>query len=315
MAFTPTPILVVSSSVHGEGMGRAFDALDLGALEVIKKPEPRDWAELERIGREVIRKVKILANVRVITHIRGRQRPRSAGGRRSPAPGQPRRASSRSARRPAVPRRCSTCSAGFPADLPVPVVVAQHIADGFVPGLVSWLDAGCAIKVVAGRGRAACSSRATAYLAPTGRNMVRRAASTCASQTPGAGPALHPQRRHAVRVGRRAATATRAVGVLLTGMGADGAEGLKLHAQRRRGHDRAGRGDVHGVRHAEGRHRDRCGRAGPAGAATSPRRSRNSSSRPSERTRTCAAGVGGHSAVYSAWNQLPSASSTPGSAG
>lgn len=53
MAFTPTPILVVSSSVRGEGVGSAFDALALGALEVIKKPEPRDWADLERIGREV----------------------------------------------------------------------------------------------------------------------------------------------------------------------------------------------------------------------------------------------------------------------
>ncbi|TLM98904.1 MAG: response regulator, partial [Actinobacteria bacterium] len=71
MAFTPTPILVVSTSVHGEGMGRAFDALTFGALDVIKKPEPRDWADLESIGREVIRKVKILSNVKVITHIRG----------------------------------------------------------------------------------------------------------------------------------------------------------------------------------------------------------------------------------------------------
>jgi two-component system chemotaxis response regulator CheB len=35
MAYTPTPILVVSSSVHGEGIGRAFDALIFGALEVI----------------------------------------------------------------------------------------------------------------------------------------------------------------------------------------------------------------------------------------------------------------------------------------
>ncbi|MDP2300677.1 MAG: response regulator, partial [Actinomycetota bacterium] len=51
MAFTPTPILVVSSSVYGEGMGRAFDALAIGALEVIKKPEPKDWAALDAIGR------------------------------------------------------------------------------------------------------------------------------------------------------------------------------------------------------------------------------------------------------------------------
>ena len=45
MAYTPTPILVVSSSVHGEGVGRAFDALEAGALEVLKKPEPAEWAE------------------------------------------------------------------------------------------------------------------------------------------------------------------------------------------------------------------------------------------------------------------------------
>jgi len=79
MAFTPTPILVVSSSVYGEGMGRAFDALAAGALEVIKKPEPKDWADLETIGRQIIRTVKILSRVKVITHIRGRRTSGHAG--------------------------------------------------------------------------------------------------------------------------------------------------------------------------------------------------------------------------------------------
>jgi two-component system chemotaxis response regulator CheB len=73
MAYTPTPILVVSSSVYGEGMGRAFDALTAGALEVVKKPEARDWADLERIGRAIIRSVKVLSRVHVVTHIAGRQ--------------------------------------------------------------------------------------------------------------------------------------------------------------------------------------------------------------------------------------------------
>jgi two-component system chemotaxis response regulator CheB len=64
MAYTPTPILVVSSSVHGSGTGRAFDALKCGALEVMKKPEPRDWEDLERIGRDLIRRVKMLSRVK-----------------------------------------------------------------------------------------------------------------------------------------------------------------------------------------------------------------------------------------------------------
>ncbi len=148
MAYTPTPILVVSSSVRGEGVGSAFDALALGALEVIKKPEPRDWADLEKIGREVIRKVKVLANVRVITHIRGRHASREAhaarahgvaGGRSIVAIGSS----------TGGPSALLAVLGRLPKELKVPVVVAQHIADGFVPGLVSWLNAGCSIDVVA----------------------------------------------------------------------------------------------------------------------------------------------------------------------
>ncbi|MDZ4167356.1 MAG: response regulator, partial [Coriobacteriia bacterium] len=152
MAFTPTPILVVSSSVYGEGMGRAFDALAIGALEVIKKPEPKDWAALDAIGRDVIRRVKILSRVKVITHIRGR---------RSPAYGQQpgaERDVDRSAGAVSLvaigsstggPSALLNVLGRLPADLTVPVVIAQHIADGFVPGLATWLDAGCKIKVAA----------------------------------------------------------------------------------------------------------------------------------------------------------------------
>ncbi|MDP2234781.1 MAG: chemotaxis protein CheB, partial [Actinomycetota bacterium] len=168
MAYTPTPILVVSSSVYGEGMGRAFDALSSGALEVIKKPEPRDWAELDRIGREVIRKVKVLSRVRVITHIAGRREERVANGRL-------RDASRKADARTIVAIGSSTGGPSalldvlgrLPADLPVPVVIAQHIAEGFIPGLVSWLDAGCKITIKAAEDGEQTRS-GVAYFAPTG---------------------------------------------------------------------------------------------------------------------------------------------------
>ena len=147
MAFTPTPILVVSSSVHGEGMGRAFDALNLGALEVIKKPEPRDWADLERIGREVQRKVKILANVRVITHVAGR-RDRSGYRAKPIEAGAGARTTVAVGSSTGGPSALLTVLEQLPADFPAPILVAQHIADGFVPGLVGWLDAGCKLHVV-----------------------------------------------------------------------------------------------------------------------------------------------------------------------
>lgn len=226
MAYTPTPILVVSSSVRGEGVGSAFDALALGALEVIKKPEPRDWAELDRIGREVIRKAKVLANVRVITHIRGRREQRSAettryhatpGGRSIVAIGSS----------TGGPSALLAVLGRLPGDFKLPVLVAQHIADGFVPGLVNWLNAGCAIDVVLGE-EGVAPQPGTAYFAPTGANMVVENGIIQFCE-PTKGQLYIPSADTLFESVARC-YGKRSVAVLLTGMGADGANGMKhLH--------------------------------------------------------------------------------------
>ncbi len=229
MAYTPTPILVVSSSVYGEGMGRAFDALEMGALEVIKKPEPKDWADLERIGREVIRKVKVLSRVRVITHIKGR-RPKPAAPD-STTPGVPARADGRSmvaiGSSTGGPSALLSILGRLTSDFPAPVVIAQHISDGFIPGLVSWLDPGCKINVREAKDGENVESGA-AYLAPTGVNLSMDGL-TMRFTTPLDGQLYIPSadtlfESVARSIGRSS------VGVILTGMGADGANGLKtLH--------------------------------------------------------------------------------------
>ncbi|MBS3975065.1 MAG: chemotaxis-specific protein-glutamate methyltransferase CheB [Actinobacteria bacterium] len=227
MAYTPTPILVVSSSVYGEGMGRAFDALEMGALEVLKKPEPRDWAHLENIGREVIRKVKILARVKVITHIRGR---RTELHPTSPIEISPK------AERGGVSLVAIGSSTGgpsallsilgrLPKELPVPIVIAQHIAEGFIPGLVSWLNAGCKIDVREARDGQNVEAGA-AFIAPTGTNLSMDGL-TMRFTNPLSGQLYVPSadtlfESVATSIGRNS------LGVILTGMGADGAKGLKL---------------------------------------------------------------------------------------
>ncbi len=225
MAYTPTPILVVSSSVHGEGMGRAFDALSAGALEVVKKPEPRDWADLERMGRDIIRKVKVLSRVKVITHMRGKR-----VGPDSPV--YPSTESLLASSRSLVAIGSSTGGptallavlGGLRADFPLPIVVAQHIADGFVPGLVSWLDGSCAIKVVqATDGEDLVSGRV--YVSPTGINTEvfgNRIHFTKLRE----GQLYIPSADNLFESVARTCK-ERGVGVLLTGMGADGALGLK----------------------------------------------------------------------------------------
>lgn len=225
MAYTPTPILVVSSSVHGEGMGRAFDALAIGALEVIKKPEPRDWAALEAIGRDIIRRVKILARVRVITHIRGRRSP----VHRTPEPSHP------VVRRGAVQLVAVGSSTGgpsallsvlgrLPSSFPLPIVIAQHIAEGFVPGLAAWLDAGSQIKVAAAENGKPVKP-GVAYLAATGSNMEIDG-SVMRFTKPLAGQLYIPSADTLFESVARS-YGPHALGVLLTGMGVDGARGLK----------------------------------------------------------------------------------------
>lgn len=224
MAFTPTPILVVSSSVHGAGMGRAFDALSAGALEVIKKPEPKDWADLERIGLEVIRKVKILSRVKVITHIRGRHGAparAAAAARLKDVDGHAIVAIGSSTGGPSA---LMSVLRPLPGSFPIPIVIAQHIAEGFIPGLVSWLDDGCAISVQAAvdGGRI---SPGVAYVAPTGLNLKVDATFTRFA-TPEKGQLYVPSADTLFSSAARTHGAS-AIGVLLTGMGADGAKGLK----------------------------------------------------------------------------------------
>jgi two-component system, chemotaxis family, protein-glutamate methylesterase/glutaminase len=227
MAYTPTPVLVVSSSVHGEGLGGAFEALTAGALEVMKKPEPKDWEDLERIGREIIRKVKLLSRVKVITHIRGRKRM----GTSTPAPAAVSAPPSKAVislvaigSSTGGPSALMTLLSGLPKAFPVPVLIAQHIADGFIPGLVEWLDGGCAINV-----RAAVDGQSVepgvAYLAPTGNNLEFDGHRThFTAPKPGQ---LYIPSADTLFGSVAKSLRSQAVGVILTGMGNDGARGLK----------------------------------------------------------------------------------------
>lgn len=225
MAYTPTPILVVSSSVHEEGIGSAFEALKAGALEVMKKPEPKDWEDLERIGREFIRKVKMLSRVKVITHVAGRRSARHEPSRPSlPSAGPAGYALVAIGSSTGGPSALMTVLGGLPKEFPVPILVAQHMADGFIPGLVAWLRTGCKVGVSEATDGLAPEA-GVAYLAPTGLNLVFDGA-RMRFDKPKSGQLYIPS---ADTLFSSVATSIRGrgVGVILTGMGNDGAVGLK----------------------------------------------------------------------------------------
>lgn len=225
MAFTPVPILVVSSSVRGEGIGYAFEALKAGALEVMKKPEPRDWEDLQRIGSDIIRRVKILSRVRVITHIAGRRRTEGRAPRvELPSAGRDGYGIVAIGSSTGGPSALMSVLGALPADFPLPILIAQHIADGFIPGLIEWLRTGCKVRIEAATdgGR---PEPGAAYLAPTGRNLIFNGRVMHFAE-PGKGQLYIPS-ADSLCLSVAESMRRRAIGVILTGMGNDGAIGLK----------------------------------------------------------------------------------------
>lgn len=126
------------------------------------------------------------------------------------------------------PPALATILADLPPDLPVPVLVVQHMADGFVEGLASWLDSLSPLPVV----MAAHGHRlrpGVVHVAPAGVNTLLRPGLRVELREPPTGQ-FHVPGVDAAFASTADVCGPQAVGVLLTGMGRDGAEGLRaLH--------------------------------------------------------------------------------------
>lgn len=211
MAISPVPILVVSA--HSDAK-LACEALARGALDVVGKPDLGD-------GPAFVAKVRLLAGVRVITHMRHAGQAMEA----STAPAAEGRfrvfavASSTGG-----PQALSELLGALPAEFPGSMVVAQHIADGFAEGLAEWLAGQCRIAV-----RLAQSGEAlqpgTAFISPSETNLAVMPSGRLWLEERSGGQVYRPScdvLLSSVAYAYRA----RSVGVILTGMGHDGVAGL-----------------------------------------------------------------------------------------
>ncbi len=250
MAYQPTPILVISSSVNNPDVDVAFRMLAAGALDVVETP-PLDSPQAQATYRTMlIRRVKLLANMRVVTHLRGRRSGRT--GITPPAgtavisgvpalpvalPTVPPPSVAAPHREAPFPLVVIGASAGgprivqyilkhLPASLPAALLLVQHIADGFTLGMTDWLASHAALAVqVATNGTPLQVGRvlvaADGYDIHVGDDWcVRLHRSNRAASTPR--PSVDEAMQSAAQV-FGAAT----IGVVLSGMGADGALGLR----------------------------------------------------------------------------------------
>lgn len=246
MRVAPTPVVVVSAEADGAAQQLSFRALQLGAIEVLPKPRDPGSPRFERQAEAIRQAVRAVAGLVLV----GRRRagasaaPAAPGGASTAAAPSPPRAArvpaaARGREEPAAggvdaiaiaastggPAALATILGALPRSLGAPILVAQHIAPGFEPGLARWLGGVTPLAVrLAEDGDALAGG--TVYLAKDGRHLGTAGRRIRLSDEPPVG-GFRPSGTHLFASLARDYGA-RAAGFVLSGMGSDGADGLSL---------------------------------------------------------------------------------------
>jgi two-component system chemotaxis response regulator CheB len=221
MQVCPRPIVIVSTSFEPDDVSQSFRALEAGAVALLAKPPAPTNPKFSKAAQEIVTTVKLMAEVKVVTRSARREplRPmRAPGLERSERIGLVAMAASTGG-----PAALANVLSQLPADLAVPVLVVQHISPGFEAGLVDWLQTISNLQVRLASSRLSLRAGEVA-IAPTGRHL---GVSHETMILDGADPVDGHRPSATYLFSSVAATwGAEAMGVILTGMGADGARGL-----------------------------------------------------------------------------------------
>jgi two-component system, chemotaxis family, protein-glutamate methylesterase/glutaminase len=228
MSEAPVPIVIVSATVDPSGVEISMQALRVGALAVARTPGGSNSSAFEEIGRQLIGTVKAMAQVKVVR----RWPDRRSDERCAPTIGFAAR------RRPRVV--AIAASTGGPAalhrllselspDFPVPILLVQHIADGFVQGFAAWLNAASALLVKLAEPGEMLASKSV-YVAPDNRHLGVSPRSEIKLSSAAPIDGFRPSASFLFEsVAETFGAST--LSIVLTGMGRDGVDGLKaVHA-------------------------------------------------------------------------------------
>ncbi len=229
----PVPIVIVSGSHDPREVAETFRAMEAGALAVLPRPAGRGHPDHETMVRDLVQTVKLMSEVKVVRRWARAHRTAADGAARERP--FPRRAPSdvkliaigASTGGPVV---LQTILSGLPRDFSAPIAIVQHMVADFIPGFTEWLDQTCRRPVhVATHGAPILPGHA--YTAPGGYQMKVDAGGHIVLTRD------EPENGHCPSVSYLFRSVAQvfggtAVGVLLSGMGKDGAEELRLMRER-----------------------------------------------------------------------------------
>jgi two-component system chemotaxis response regulator CheB len=227
METTPVPIIIVSGSFDPREVSMSFRAVEAGAVAFVARPAGPGHPDHAKNVNELLQNVKAMAGVRVVR----RWRPSARQNTPRPLPGAIIRPETASIGLIAIgastggPVVIQQILASLPREFPVPVMIVQHMAKGFTGGFVDWLSQSSGIPVkLAVHGEPLHPG--CAYVAPDGLNMlvetIGRITLRKGDNNNGHCPSVSQLFASVAQVYGK-----NAVGILLTGMGRDGAKELR----------------------------------------------------------------------------------------
>jgi len=225
METRPVPIVIISVGFQYPSAEKTFKAMQAGAVAAVGKPPAPTHPEFPAKTRELIGLVKAMAKVPVVRRYANIPKPQTALTLDTAAIKADKNYKlvviGASTGGPPV---LQTILSRLPKPFPLPIVIVQHIASGFASSLAEWLNNTCGLKVVLAEDNT-IATPGVAYIAPHGSHTTISAGGVFNLQKPAENeilvPAVNPLFKSAA-----AALGSSCIGILLTGMGKDGAEGL-----------------------------------------------------------------------------------------
>ncbi|HEY9688682.1 MAG TPA: chemotaxis-specific protein-glutamate methyltransferase CheB [Coleofasciculaceae cyanobacterium] len=232
MVRSPRPILVISNSVREEDRRTVFELLEAGAVDVFPKPVMSSPEHYAQVATQLVAKIKVLAGVKVFKLRRSRLEALTAAGSSPitvPTPIVPVRPTAQAigaiGASTGGPQALRDILSQLPAHFPLPLVCVQHISLGFLRGLMDWLGMSCALPIqIAQAGQ--LPRPGVIYFPPESRQLEfdaqGRFVTFRTDAVEGHCPSVTVTFRSIAKV-----FGSRSISILLTGMGVDGALGLR----------------------------------------------------------------------------------------
>ena len=235
METDPTPIVIVSGSTDPHENTTTFRAMEAGALAVLARPTGIGHPDHETTASELVQTVKLMSEVKVVRRWPQTRREPVLPSAAQALVGKPARVPGKIPVKIKViaigastggPPVLQTILAMLPKDFPLPVLIVQHMASGFVTSFVEWLAQSSGLPVhVAMHGELMLPGHV--YVAPDECQMKVEHGGKIVLTKDEPENGLRPSVSYLFR-SLAAVYGGGTIAGLLTGMGRDGAEELRL---------------------------------------------------------------------------------------